>query len=212
MEIHPHIITDVPNSWQPSDLARTPDVEVNGCESSISFYSTRSLDTSDGTYISGTTTIPVFGVAKHANIIGIECMDDGSAGATSDDIMPAINLAANATASSGRPSITTMPIGGAANQPIDDCVIGFVNYNITFIVAVGNGGANASVTSPARLGGAGGNGGIITIGTSTTTDTCPSFNNFGPKVDLLAPGQEVLNYGIVSNIAVQNKSGTSMST
>lgn len=166
---------------------------------------------SDGTHVSGTAAGSVFGVAKSANIIGIKCMDDGGAGATSD-IVSAINLAANTAASTGRPSIISMSIGGAANQAIDDAVVNAVNLSIPFVVAAGNSGADASTTSPARLGGAGGNAGVITVGASTITDTFPSFSNFGPNVDLLAPGQDVLSCGIASDSAVQNKSGTSMST
>ena len=138
-------------------------------------------------------------------------MDDSGAGATSD-IVSAINLAANTAASSGRPSIVSMSIGGAANQAIDDAVTNAVNLGIPFVVAAGNSAVDASTTSPARLGGSNGNGGVITVGATTITDTFATFSNFGANVDVLAPGQDILSCGITSDTAVQNKSGTSMST
>jgi cerevisin len=166
---------------------------------------------SDGTHVSGTAAGSVFGVAKNASIIAIKCMDDSGAGATAD-IISAINLAGTTASSTGRPSVISMSLGGAANQAIDDAVTNSVNLGIPFVVAAGNGAADASTSSPARLGGPAGNPGVITVGATTITDTFASFSNFGSNVDVLAPGQDVLSCGITSDDAVQNLSGTSMST
>lgn len=174
----------------------TPGVDLNG----------------HGSHVSGTAAGSVFGIAKNANIIGIKCMGDDGAGATSD-IVSAINLAANTAVTTGRPSVVSMSIGGSANQAIDDAVTNAVDaLNIPFVVAAGNNGADASTTSPARLGGPGGNSGVITVGATTITDAFATFSNFGNNVDVLAPGQDVLSCGIDSDSAVQSRSGTSMST
>jgi cerevisin len=138
-------------------------------------------------------------------------MGDDGAGSTAD-IISAINLAGTTASSSGRPSVISMSLGGAANQAIDDAVTNSVNLGVPFVVAAGNSGADASTSSPARLGGAGGNTGVITVGATTIDDAFASFGNFGSNVDVLAPGQDVLSCGIESDDAVKTRSGTSMAT
>jgi cerevisin len=165
----------------------------------------------DGTHVSGTIAGGAFGVAKNANIKMLKCMDDSGAGTTSN-IVSAINSAASAAISTGRSSIISMSIGGAANQVIDDAVVNSVNLNIPFIVAAGNEGVDASNTSPARLGGPFGNPGVVTVGATTIADQMASFSNFGNNVDILAPGQDILSDGSDSDSAVKNLSGTSMAT
>lgn len=173
----------------------TPGVDVNG----------------HGSHVSGTAIGSVFGVAKSATVQMIKCMADDGSGFTSD-IVSAINLAANTAATSGRPSVVSMSLGGPANDAIDDAVINAVNLQIPFVVAAGNNGADASTSSPARLGGSAGNPGVITVGATTIDDTFATFSNTGSNVDVLAPGQDILSCGITDDAAVKNLSGTSMST
>ncbi|KAG8798347.1 subtilisin-like serine protease, partial [Serendipita sp. 399] len=176
--------------------AGVPGVDING----------------HGTHVSGIAIGSVFGIAKSATINMIKCMDDAGAGFTSD-IVSAINLAATTAASSSRPAIVSMSLGGPANQVIDDAVLNAVNnLNIPFVVAAGNEGLDASTSSPARLGGAGGNPGVITVGATTIDDTFATFSNTGVNVDLLAPGQDVLSCGVDNDAALKNLSGTSMAT
>jgi cerevisin len=165
----------------------------------------------DGTHVAGSAAGSVFGVAKKASINMIKCMADDGSGSTAD-IISGINLAANNAVSSGRPSVVSMSLGGPANQAVDDAVSNAVKLGVPFIVAAGNEAADASTSSPARLGGPNGNPGIVTVGATTITDQMASFSNFGVNVDILAPGQDILSCGIDGDDAVKNDSGTSMST
>jgi subtilisin family serine protease len=61
--------------------------------------------------------------------------------------------------------------------------------------------------SPARAAG------TLTVGAvDPRTDRKPSFSNFGPCVDIFAPGVAILSAGIASNNATAILSGTSMAT
>jgi len=164
-----------------------------------------------GSHVSGTAIGSVFGMAKSATIQMIKCMDDSGSGTTAD-IVSAINLAATTAGSTGRPSVVSMSIAGPANQAIDDAVSNSVSLGVPFVVAAGNESRDADEDSPARLGGPNGNSGVITVGATVIDDTLATFSNTGSNVDILAPGQDVLSVGVASDTAVQNLSGTSMST
>lgn len=86
----------------------------------------------------------------------------------------------------------------------DPQVSNVISQGIPFIVAAGNESQDANNVSPARLPQA------ITVGATTIDDTFASFSNFGDKVDILAPGQEILSANNQSDIAVAKLSGTSM--
>ena len=79
-----------------------------------------------------------------------------------------------------------------------------VSQGIPFVVAAGNESQNANNVSPARVPEA------ITVGATTIDDTFASFSNFGPAVDILAPGQAILSAGFRAADAVASLSGTSM--
>ena len=81
-----------------------------------------------------------------------------------------------------------------------------IGQGIPFVVAAGNESQDANNVSPARLAQA------ITVGATTIEDTFAVFSNFGDKVDILAPGQEILSANNQSDTAVAMLSGTSMAT
>jgi subtilisin family serine protease len=77
---------------------------------------------------------------------------------------------------------------------------------VTYVVAAGNSSADACNVSPARLGTA------ITVGASDQADVRASFSNFGPCVDLFAPGVNILSAWAWNDYASFTASGTSMAS
>lgn len=69
---------------------------------------------------------------------------------------------------------------------------------------VGNDNFDACDVSPGRLSVA------ITVGATDSSDIMPSYSNFGPCVDILAPGDAVMSSYIGSPTAKGLLSGTSM--
>ena len=51
---------------------------------------------------------------------------------------------------------------------------------------------------------------IVTVGSTTRTDTLAGSSNFGTAVDLLAPGESILSLGYTNNTGTATLSGTSM--
>jgi len=158
-----------------------------------------------GTHVAGTIGGRVFGVAKNATLHCVKVMNDDGTGATST-IISGINAAAVEALATGRPSVISMSLGGPPNISIDNAVSNVISQGIPFIVAAGNESQDANNVSPARLPQA------ITVGATTIDDTFASFSNFGNKVDILAPGQEILSANNQTDVAVAKLSGTSMAT
>jgi len=167
----------------------TPGTDVNG----------------HGTHVSGTIAGAVFGVAKQARIKAVKTMGDDGSGNTSD-IISGVILAAQDAAEAGQPAVISMSIGGPANQAIDDVVARVVASGIPVIVAAGNEKQDAQNVSPARLTQ------VITVGSTDINDQLSDFSNTGPRVDILAPGSDILSCGVDADDAVATLSGTSMAT
>ncbi|KAI0322635.1 serine protease [Amylostereum chailletii] len=158
-----------------------------------------------GTHVSGTVAGTRFGVAKSASLIAVKVLSDSGSGTVSD-IVSGLNFVATSARSSGRPSIATMSLGGAASTSLDNAVASLTSAGIHVTVAAGNEAQDASNDSPARAPSAN------TVGASTIADAIASFSNFGSVVDIFAPGLDVTSAWIGSNTATNTISGTSMAT
>jgi subtilisin family serine protease len=86
------------------------------------------------------------------------------------------------------------------------------NVGVAVIAAAGNGegenglliqGEKAGNISPGRVNE------VITVGATTIRDKFAFFSNFGPEVNILAPGQQIWSAGITSNKDKRLLSGTS---
>ncbi|WP_250637370.1 S8 family serine peptidase [Lentzea guizhouensis] len=97
-----------------------------------------------------------------------------------------------------------MSLGGGANTSLDNAVQGAITRGVSFAVAAGNSNTNAANTSPARVAAA------LTVGSTDRTDARSSFSNYGPVVDVFAPGGGITSAWHTSDTATNTISGTSM--
>lgn len=146
-----------------------------------------------GTHVAGTVgardnTSDVVGAAPGLPQTGVKVLGCNGSGFWSGVIKGIDWVTANAK----KPAIANMSLGGATNQSVDDAVARSAASGVFYAVAAGNDGANACNSSPARAGG-GTNNGIATVAATDSNDNEASFSNYGPCVDIWAPGVSVLS-------------------
>lgn len=113
---------------------------------------------------------------------------------------------ANITNTPGRAakSVISMSIGGGFSRAFNTCIEKAYGDGILTVVAAGNSGADASKYSPAAAANA------ITVGAIDKNNIRPAFSNYGPLVDVFAPGVGVRSTWIGNHAASAYMSGTSM--
>ncbi|VDC05092.1 unnamed protein product [Peniophora sp. CBMAI 1063] len=173
-----------------------------------------------GTHCAGTIASKRYGVAKKANVIAVKVLGSNGSG-TMADVISGVDFAASeaqkkdaaaraefkATGKTKhKGSVANMSLGGGKSPALDIAVNGAVDDGLHFAVAAGNDNRDACNYSPAAAEKA------VTVGASTLGDERAYFSNFGPCVDVFAPGLNILSTWIGSNTAVNTISGTSMAS
>ncbi|EEH05499.1 serine proteinase [Histoplasma capsulatum G186AR] len=170
-----------------------------------------------GTHCAGTSAAATFGVAKKANVYAVKVLRSNGSG-TMSDVVKGVEYAAQshqkqmkaAKEGTGRKgfkgSVANMSLGGGPSRVLDLAVNAAVDTGMHFAVAAGNDNADACNYSPAAAESA------ITVGASTLSDERAFFSNYGPCVDIFAPGLNILSTWTGSKYAVNTISGTSMAS
>ncbi len=157
-----------------------------------------------GTHVSGTIGGKLRGVAKSVKLVAVRVLDCSGSGPISRVVSGLNWVASNHT--SGKPAVANMSLGGGASSSLDTAVNGVIKDGVTVAVAAGNDGANACNDSPARVTAA------LTVGASDSSDTRPSWSNYGSCVDLFAPGVHIYSDWDSSDTATKYLDGTSMAS
>jgi subtilisin family serine protease len=159
-----------------------------------------------GTHVAGTIGGSSVGVAKHVSLVAVRVLDCTGAGFTSDVVAGVDWVTTNAV----KPAVANMSLGASNTDPgspsLDAAVTTSIASGITYSVAAGNDSGNACYSSPADVDAA------ITVGSTDRADNRSLFSNYGPCVDVFAPGEEIVSSFIGSDTAVATGSGTSMAT
>ncbi|PCH35720.1 hypothetical protein WOLCODRAFT_28089 [Wolfiporia cocos MD-104 SS10] len=173
-----------------------------------------------GTHCAGTIASRKYGVAKAANVIAVKVLGSNGSG-TMSDVVAGVVWAAQAAAKKAeaalkefaetgktkhKGSVANMSLGGGKSQALDSTVNRAVDAGVHFAVAAGNDNKDACNNSPAAAEKA------ITVGASTLGDERAYFSNYGPCVDVFAPGLNILSTYIGHEDASASLSGTSMAS
>ncbi|MFD4834250.1 S8 family peptidase [Streptomyces uncialis] len=153
-----------------------------------------------GTHVATTIAGSTYGVAKKARIVAVRVLDNNGSGTTAGVIAGVDWVTRNHSG----PSVANMSLGGGASTTLDNAVRNSIASGVTYAVAAGNSGVNASSTSPARVTQA------ITVGATSNTDAKASWSNFGSVLDLFAPGVSITAGWHTGDSATNTISGTSM--
>ena len=160
-----------------------------------------------GTHVAGTVGSTTYGVAKLVTIRSGRVVNCSGGGQTSMVIAGMDWIAANGS----KPAVVNMSLGYGNVQAVRDAAERLVAAGYVVVAAAGNGNffgtpQNACSQAPA------GAPNVITVGSTTKTDTESSFSNYGTCVDILAPGSSVVSTYNSSNTSTSTLSGTSMAS
>jgi subtilisin len=209
-----------------------PDLNVVGgvnCSGGSPFKSSCTSGGDDdhyhGTHVAGTIAAidngtGVVGVAPGARIWAVKVLNSQGSGYTSWIIAGIDWVAANAATI----EIANMSLGGSGySQAEYDAIQGAVNKGVAFAVAAGNSDADARNYSPAAFdnvltvsaladfdGAPGGLGGPTCR--NDQDDTLADFSNWGPAIDIAAPGVCILSTYPIERGEYGTISGTSMAS
>lgn len=155
-----------------------------------------------GTHVSGTIGSSTYGVAKGTRLHGVKVLGCNGNGDTAG-IVAGVNYVAK-NRPKNAPAVANMSLGGGVNTAIDDSVRNLIKSGVTVVVAAGNDTKDAGYYSPARVCEA------ITVGATDYLDNRAEFSNFGPVLDLFAPGEDIVSTWNSSDTATNVLDGTSM--
>lgn len=135
--------------------------------------------------IVGSTT---HGVAKKTTLLGIKVLNDGGSGTISGIIagMNHVNTD-SATRSCPRGVFVNLSLSGTFSTAMNSAAASLVNSGKFVAAAAGNNAAPASNYSP------GGEPTVCTAGSSDINDVVASSSNFGPAIDIFAPGRLIVS-------------------
>lgn len=155
-----------------------------------------------GTHVAATAVGTKYGVAKQAEVVAVRVLDNAGEGTTAQ-VIAGIDWV---TKHAEKPAVANLSLGGFANVQLDTAVRNSIASGVTYTVAAGNDARAAGLYSPARVKQA------ITVGATDKKDVRAEFSNWGPSLDLFAPGVSVTSASHKSNTGKVTFSGTSMAS
>ena len=159
-----------------------------------------------GSHVAGIIGGQTFGVAKNVRLLGVRVLNCQGTG-TWSDVIDGVNFVtwhSRQPAQQGYPAVANMSLGGPTNRAADAAVRNSIRAGVTYVVAAGNWNSDAAAYSPAGVAEA------ITVGATGRNDSRAEFSNYGPTLDLFAPGVSIPSAWIGNDLMIAAASGTSM--
>ena len=158
-----------------------------------------------GTHVAGIIGGIKYGVAKGVSVHSVKVMPCSGSGSFST-VIAGINWIKDNRIN---PAVVNISLNGPPFSPVDTAVANSIASGVTYVIGAGNDGIDAGTTSPARVPSA------LTVAATDEFDnravfTTLSSSNFGPVVDLFAPGKFIVSAWFDSDSSQQTISGTSM--
>jgi subtilisin family serine protease len=151
-----------------------------------------------GTHVAGTIGSATWGVAKQVTVHSVRVCDCGGF-CPSSRVIAGIDWV---TANHIGPSVANISLHNGFVQAENDAVTNSIAAGVTYGIAAANDNLDACNDSPGSTPNA------LTVGATDTSDTRASFSNWGPCLDLFAPGVNIHSTWLAGSDA--DNSGTSM--
>ncbi|WP_426736338.1 S8 family serine peptidase [Myxococcus faecalis] len=158
-----------------------------------------------GTHVASTAVGTLYGMAKEATVHPVRVLRCNGLGTWGAIIAGMDFVRADCPRQDG-PCVANVSITGPLYVPANLAAAALVNAGIPVVVAAGNDDLNACTQSPASepL--------VITVGAVDDSDVRATFSNWGPCVDIFAPGVSILGAWMGDAVASVVDEGTSMAS
>jgi subtilisin family serine protease len=157
-----------------------------------------------GTYLAGIVGSATYGIAKSVTIQGVKVLNRQGTGTLSDIILGIESVVSAQPRSSGDiRTVMVLGLSSSRSQALNDTVDAAAAAGVVVITAAGNIGRSACETSPAGAAKA------FAVGASDANDRPAVSTNYGPCVQLFAPGAGITSLWKGANGAKNTLSGTS---
>jgi subtilisin family serine protease len=136
-----------------------------------------------GTHVAGVVGGSYTGVARKARLVSVRVFPCSSR-TTDSAVIAGIDWVAG---HASKPAVADLSVSGRWSPAANRAVEGLAKAGVFPVVAAGNENVNACFVSPASSPGA------FSVGAIDETDRRSWFSNWGPCVDIHAPGQDILS-------------------
>ncbi|KAF3181764.1 Basic amino-acid permease [Orbilia oligospora] len=159
-----------------------------------------------GTHVSGTVAGKTYGVAKKANLVNVKVFQGRKT--STINIFDGFNWAVQDILEKNRTNVAVinMSLTTKTSKAFNAMVDSAYEKGILSVVAAGNKNVSASLYSPASANTS------IAVGAVSRGHVRGSYSNWGPSVNLFAPGTGITSAGIANDTAVRVLTGTSMAS
>lgn len=151
---------------------------------SLGFKNVEGYKNQHGTHVATIIAGKNVGVAKNANIISVQVLDDDGRGKWSG-LLAGLSYISRREVTYSTTIIVNLSIGGSLSTVVNKAVELLFKQGIIVVVAAGNSAKLACETSPAGATGA------IVVASSNIADKFSTFSNYGSCVSIIAPGENI---------------------
>ncbi|GHH63444.1 hypothetical protein GCM10017673_04310 [Streptosporangium violaceochromogenes] len=135
-----------------------------------------------GTHVAGTIGSDSWGVAKQVQLRGVKVFPQCGGSTMSSAIIAGVDwVAAHAV----HPAVANLSLGGPRSVALNTAVTNLADSGVFVSVSADNLNSDACNRSPASASN------VMTVAASDINDKRAGFSNFGPCVDLYAPGVQI---------------------
>ncbi|MER7515670.1 S8 family peptidase [Streptomyces sp. NPDC126499] len=154
-----------------------------------------------GTHVAGTVGGSTYGVAKGVKLVSVRILDCNDSSTTEQ----ALNGIDWVTQNAVKPAVANFSlVFGSSDTVVEGAIKRSIASGVVWTLSANNQNIDACQSSPAKLPEA------ITVGNTDSTDRRYSNSNYGPCLDIWAPGTSIVSASHQSDTGTRTMTGTSM--